>query len=316
LAQGLASLPAASLSPSGARALLMEGSRYQGTVKAFRGSFGWLSCSEVAEKCGGRDTFLHKNVLNTIPVVGSTVDFCLNFDAKGNPKASEAKLVSSASDADVAVKKGKGAAGKTKTETRAQVVKRASLLIIRKDEVLVVKELKDGGKLRWSDIGGKLEAGEAYLDCALRELAEEAQCFLSAESIRLLETGLRHRYGDGGAEPELVGLGPSGGGTQAAAVFEIHVEGVDLELLKPGAPNKHGVHEMCWLGQGHPDLRSSKLTRWPLLRSLCVLLRPAAAAAAKQEEEDEEGEESEEEEGREEKEGDRARSRSRSPRCG
>merc|ERR1719167_1303288 len=71
----------------------MQGERYEGVIKSFRGSFGWVSCKDVAEKHSGRDIFLHKNALNSIPAIGATVAFILAFDAKGNPKAQDAVLL-------------------------------------------------------------------------------------------------------------------------------------------------------------------------------------------------------------------------------
>ena len=65
----------------------MESERYVGAVKFFRGSFGWLTCDDAAQKTGGRDIFLHKNQLNSVPTAGDEVEFRLIVDGKGQPKA-------------------------------------------------------------------------------------------------------------------------------------------------------------------------------------------------------------------------------------
>ncbi|CAE8704926.1 unnamed protein product, partial [Polarella glacialis] len=143
-------------------------------------------------------------------------------------------------------------------------------MLFRGDEVLVVREKKEGGeKLLWSDLGGKVEAKESLLDCALRELAEEAEGFLSAGSIALLECGLRQRFGDGHHSPEVVALNSKGARPQAVAVFPMDCSGLELDLLSPAQPNSFGVHEIHWMSRSHPDLRNPKCTRWPLFRALC-----------------------------------------------
>eukprot|EP00913_Durusdinium_trenchii_P001896 g1755.t1 len=67
--------------------------RHEGIVKFFRGSFGWVRCSDVAQKIGDRDIFLHKNQLNSVPTAGDVVEFKLVVDAKGQPKAEDAVVV-------------------------------------------------------------------------------------------------------------------------------------------------------------------------------------------------------------------------------
>merc|ERR1719169_338752 len=116
------------------------------------------------------------------------------------------------------------------------MIRRAALMLTRADEVLVLREIdkerdpKKEGQLRWSDFGGKLENGEAPLDCALRELQEEAQGFLSAEAVKMLQQGLRLTYGNGQREPDIVNLkAPGRAGAQAVAVFRMDCEGVELE---------------------------------------------------------------------------------------
>ncbi|CAK9042387.1 unnamed protein product [Durusdinium trenchii] len=186
--------------------------RHEGIVKFFRGSFGWVRCSDVAQKIGDRDIFLHKNQLNSVPTAGDVVEFKLVVDAKGQPK----------------------------------------------------------------DLGGKVEAGESMLECAIRELDEEAQGFLSPESIALLKRGLRNQYGDGRQSPELVALKASGNKPQAVAIFPLDCSGVSLELLPAAGPNSFGVHEMCWLKRENPDLKDRSKTRWPLLRAVCALRNASA----------------------------------------
>jgi len=279
--------------------------RYKGTVKIFKGSFGFLTCPEVAEQFGGRDTFVHKNDLNTVPDLGSTVAFRLIKDAKGNPKAVEA-VVEGPSKAETS-KPSKAffsADGKP-------VVRRAAMMLFRGDEVLVVREKKEG-QLLWSDLGGKVEEGEDFLACALRELAEEAEGFLSAASITLLKTGAQQRFGAAAATPEIVNLKKSGPKAQAVAIFPMDCEGVDLELLPRDAPNAWGVHEMKWLHKSSQVLRDRQQTRWPLLRTVCALLAPAEAAAASSAQDDDEA--TGEAVGEAQATAPRERSRSRSPR--
>ncbi|CAK9042409.1 Ankyrin repeat domain-containing protein 17 [Durusdinium trenchii] len=210
--------------------------RHEGIVKFFRGSFGWVRCSDVAQKIGDRDIFLHKNQLNSVPTAGDVVEFKLVVDAKGQPKAEKGD-----------------------------------------DELLVLREKKDSQEeCLWSDLGGKVEAGESMLECAIRELDEEAQGFLSPESIALLKRGLRNQYGDGRQSPELVALKASGNKPQAVAIFPLDCSGVSLELLPAAGPNSFGVHEMCWLKRENPDLKDRSKTRWPLLRAVCALRNASA----------------------------------------
>lgn len=245
----------------------MEGSRYEGVVKSVRGSLSWLICPEVAEKYNGRDVFLHKNDVNTLPVAGATVDFKLTLDHKGQPKAGEAKIIKYPT---------KEASKAENANPKKKVTGRAALLIFRANEVLLVREFEKSGtsgKLMWSDIGGKIEEGESVLDSALREMSEEVETFLSPESMRLLDVGFRNRYCEGGAEPEMITIGPAKAAhTQMSAVFPLDVDGVELELLKPEKPNKHGVHELCWVDAANPDLKNRLQSRWPLMRSLQTVL--------------------------------------------
>mmetsp|Transcript_45330 Transcript_45330/g.105829 ORF Transcript_45330/g.105829 Transcript_45330/m.105829 type:complete len:266 (+) Transcript_45330:33-830(+) len=240
----------------------MQGQRFSGSVKSFRGSFGWLACSSVAEKLGGRDVFLHRNDLNSVPVVGDTVEFSLILDAKQQPKATKA-IVLDSKKPDAPQRQGK--------ETSSDMqVKRAALMLFRGSDVLILREQKDDA-LMWSDLGGKVEAGESYLQCAVRELDEEANGFLSEDSIALLKRGLSAQFGDGTQSPEIVALKASGNKPQAVAVFPLDCTGVDLELLAPGKPNSFGVHAMSWVSRHHPDLKDRSKTRWPLLRALCAM---------------------------------------------
>lgn len=62
---------------------------YQGVVKYFRGSFGWVTCAKLAN----RDVFLHKKECDTAPKQWDDVQFELVFDDAGNPKATKAVVV-------------------------------------------------------------------------------------------------------------------------------------------------------------------------------------------------------------------------------
>lgn len=247
----------------------MEGKKYNGVVKSFRGSFGWVTCPEVAEQYKGRDVFLHKNSVNTEPIVGSKVAFRLTLDAKGNPKAEEAILEVPCSDDE----EGEDVAPENPGEALGPpVIKRASLMLSRGEDILVLREDKEG-KIQWSDLGGKVEKGESPLDCALRELSEEGAGFLAASSLTLLKTGTLALYGGtaqtASRSPEVVTLGGKGTRKQAVAVFQVDCAGIDLEVLTPDAPNAAGVHEMRWLSKTNPELRDRSQTRWPLYRTLC-----------------------------------------------
>eukprot|EP00435_Cladocopium_sp_Y103_P061066 s1724_g22.t1 len=247
----------------------MENERHRGTVKFFRGSFGWLTSNDIAKKIGDRDIFLHKNQLNSVPGVGAIVEFKLVVDAKGQPKAEDAVVVSDGAGACAGAKEPKEL--KVEPDTPLQV-KRAALMLFRGDEVLVLREKKDDQEtLLWSDLGGRVESGESYLECAIRELDEEARGFLSPKSIEMLKLGLRNQYGDDRQTPEVVPLKASGKKPQAVAVFPLDCSGVELELLDAKGPNSFGVHEMRWLSRQHPELRDRSLTRWPLLRAVCAL---------------------------------------------
>jgi len=245
------------------------GKRHTGVVKSFKGSFGWISCPDVAAEFGGRDTFLHKKSINTLPTVGSKVTFRVALDPKGNPKAEDAVLEAKTVEAvDCAPK------SQICDKQQGMRVCRAALMLTRNDndEILVMREHKEG-QLRWSDLGGKVEEGEELLECALRELAEESQAFLSGESVALLSTGLRQRYGHGRDKPELVTLGGGGERPQGVAVFRMDCTGCEEELapLEQAGPNQHDVYELRWLRFSDPVLRDRHHTRWPLLRVLCAL---------------------------------------------
>ncbi|CAL1146505.1 unnamed protein product [Cladocopium goreaui] len=203
----------------------MEYERYRGTVKFFRGSFGWLTSNDIAKKIGDRDIFLHKNQLNSVPSVGAIVEFKLVVDAKGQPKAEDAVVVSGAGACA-----GESKELKVSKDTKDTKVKRAALMLFRGDEVLVLREKKDDqDTLLWSDLGGKVEFGESYLECAIRELDEEARGFLSPKSIEMLKLGLRNQYGDDRQTPEVVPLKASGKYPQAVAVFPLDCSGVELD---------------------------------------------------------------------------------------
>mmetsp|Transcript_16638 Transcript_16638/g.30241 ORF Transcript_16638/g.30241 Transcript_16638/m.30241 type:complete len:303 (-) Transcript_16638:19-927(-) len=241
----------------------IENRRYQGLVKSFKGSFGFIACADVAEKHNGRDAFLHRNVVNALPQVGCKISFRLTLDADGNPKAEDATLEAP----DVEGEKPEALAMQSS-------VRRASILPMRDGsngtELLVVRDNKEKGELRWSDLGGKVEPGESLLDCACRELAEEAEGYLSEGSISLLKRSLSEQFHDTEQKPEIVTL-RGGSKPHAVAIFLLNCNSVDLELLSQVTPNAHGVHEIRWMSCMHPELRDRGQTRWPLLRAVCAL---------------------------------------------
>lgn len=66
--------------------------RYEGIVKYFRGSFGWVVCELLASRYAGADVFIHKRDCDAIPKQGDSVTFVLDIDYKGNPKGSAVKI--------------------------------------------------------------------------------------------------------------------------------------------------------------------------------------------------------------------------------
>jgi len=76
--------------------------RFDGTVKYFRGSFGWVSSAYLQRHYGGRDAFLHINDCSSgfQPRQGDAVTFVLAEDQMGNPKAvrAQAPVVTNARD--------------------------------------------------------------------------------------------------------------------------------------------------------------------------------------------------------------------------
>jgi len=67
--------------------------RYEGIVKYFRGTFGWVVCEEVSAMYRGFDVFLHKDDCDARPRQFDKVSFRLGLDHKGNPKGVDARLV-------------------------------------------------------------------------------------------------------------------------------------------------------------------------------------------------------------------------------
>lgn len=67
--------------------LIKSSGPYRGIVKWFRGSYGWIDCSEVNTAHNDFDIFLHVSDCNFKPRQGHEVDFFLTFDDRGNPKA-------------------------------------------------------------------------------------------------------------------------------------------------------------------------------------------------------------------------------------
>jgi cold shock CspA family protein len=66
--------------------------RYEGNIKYFRGSYGWVYSPDVQKEFGGADVFLHVNDCGDgfRPRQGDAVTFQLSKDQKGNPKAVQA----------------------------------------------------------------------------------------------------------------------------------------------------------------------------------------------------------------------------------
>jgi cold shock CspA family protein len=65
---------------------------YQGTVKWFRGSYGWLVSEGVAKDYPDVDVLVHKNDCNFKPKLGDEVRFRLSLNGQGNPQATSVAL--------------------------------------------------------------------------------------------------------------------------------------------------------------------------------------------------------------------------------
>merc|ERR1712032_746028 len=68
-------------------------SRYEGKIKWFRGTYGWVYSPGVQTQYPGVDVFLHINDCGDglRPKQGDAVTFLLSEDEKGNPKAVRAR---------------------------------------------------------------------------------------------------------------------------------------------------------------------------------------------------------------------------------
>merc|ERR1719392_138896 len=67
---------------------------YQGTIKWFRGSYGWLVCDAVAADYPDCDVMVHKKDCNFKPALGDQVCFRLALNGYGNPQAVSVKMQS------------------------------------------------------------------------------------------------------------------------------------------------------------------------------------------------------------------------------
>jgi hypothetical protein len=65
---------------------------YQGIVKWFRGSYGWLVCEAVSKDYPDVDVLVHKNDCNFKPKSGDEVRFRLSLNGQGNPQAMSVAL--------------------------------------------------------------------------------------------------------------------------------------------------------------------------------------------------------------------------------
>eukprot|EP00931_Biecheleriopsis_adriatica_P000278 TRINITY_DN1002_c0_g1_i4.p1 TRINITY_DN1002_c0_g1~~TRINITY_DN1002_c0_g1_i4.p1 ORF type:complete len:473 (-),score=99.19 TRINITY_DN1002_c0_g1_i4:218-1636(-) len=69
----------------------LSSTRYEGHVKWFRGSFGWVECAAVAAMYSGADAYLHINDCAFGPRLGDKVTFLLAESENGHPKALKAR---------------------------------------------------------------------------------------------------------------------------------------------------------------------------------------------------------------------------------
>jgi cold shock CspA family protein len=76
-----------------ARVNTVKDQRYQGVVKYFRGSYGWITCAAISRKFDGQDVFVHRMECETPPRQGDTMSFKVVTDASGRPQAMEACFV-------------------------------------------------------------------------------------------------------------------------------------------------------------------------------------------------------------------------------
>jgi hypothetical protein len=70
----------------------MSAKQYRGTIKWFRGTYGWVECPEVAKMYSDCDIFLHLNDCGFKPRQWDWISFQLALDEKGDPKAVHAAL--------------------------------------------------------------------------------------------------------------------------------------------------------------------------------------------------------------------------------
>jgi len=70
----------------------ISSTQYRGTIKYFRGTYGWVQCAEVAKMYPNVDIFLHINDCDFRPRQWDRVVCELALDDNGNPKAVKASL--------------------------------------------------------------------------------------------------------------------------------------------------------------------------------------------------------------------------------
>lgn len=76
-----------------------------------------------------------------------------------------------------------------KKQAKHQSTTRVSVVVVEGDKILLVKHRK-GSRQYWVLPGGRLEYGETFIDCAVREMKEETGLEIEAEKFIFLSEAI------------------------------------------------------------------------------------------------------------------------------